>query len=219
MAVLISRGVVLSTSGMGIAAVVGIWALFFAIRDERDGSFKLKNILRKRNLIAIGILIVIFIVLAFTVPFLRRAITHIFVPSATGYTAITGHVRNALRLVSKMTPLQWVFGVADNSHNITSHIPGFIDPLYRHEIIGLILSYELYVKCTAKLKFPYNFIGVVILITSFFSAHTHSTVGMLNFLLILMCGFQDFNPQQRGIKPYVAFNSDEGLFTKIFKKK
>ena len=190
MAALISCGVVLSTSGMGIAAVMGIWSLFLLLRNEEDGSFSLKNVLRKRNLLLLLALLVVFALSVMFVPFIGRAVRRIFVPGNTGSTAITGRVRAALELISTLTPLQWFFGVADNTHGITFHIPGVLDILYRHGIIGLILSYEFYVKCLWKLRFSYKFVAAVILVTSFFSAHTHSTVGMLYYVLILFNGLQ-----------------------------
>lgn len=204
MALLISCGIFLSTSGMGIGAVMGIWALFLVSRNEKDGTFSLKNIFRKRNLIIIGIMAVVFILAVIYVPFVGRAVRRVFVPGKTGSTAITGRISEALGMVSTMTPLQWLFGVADNTHGIEFHIPGVLDVLYRHGVIGFVLSYELYVKCICKLSFPYKFIGVVVLITSLFSAHTHSTIGMLIFLLILMSGFQNFAPPQPGVQPYVT---------------
>ena len=201
MAALISCGMLLCTSGMGIAAVVGSWALFFLLRDK-EGTLSWKNMLQKRNLIALSVFAAVFIVAAFTVPPLRRAINRIFVPNKFGVTAISGRISEALKLVSDMTVDQWLTGVVDNTQSIEFHMPGFIDVLYRHGLLGLILSYELYVKCICKLSIPYKIIGGVILITSIFSAHTQSTTGMLYYVLILMNGFQKMEPQHAGVKPY-----------------
>ena len=188
-AILISCGIVLTTSAMGIAAVLGLWCLFFLLRDERDGSFKLKNILRKRNLIAVGTVVVVFVLMVIFVPFVRNAVSRIFY-TKTGVTAISGRIRSAMKLICSMTPIQWIFGVADNIHGITFNVPGSLGALYRHGLIGLVMSYDLYIKCVYKLELPYKLISLIIIVTSFFSAHTHSTVGMLYFLLLLMCGFQ-----------------------------
>ncbi len=201
---IISCGMLLSTSGMGIAAVVGIWALFLILFNEKDKSFDLKNAFRRRNLIAVAILVVLFILACIYVPFVRRAIQRIFVPGRSGSTAITGRIKRALKLVLSMPKKQWLFGAADNTHGISFHIPSMLDVLYRHGLIGFVLSYELYVKCIFKLNLSYKLIGVVIIITSFFSAHTHSTVGMLNFLLILLSGFQFLEPPYPKVMPYVA---------------
>lgn len=217
MAALISLGMVLSTSGMGIAAAGGIWALFLIFRDERDGTFRFKNILRKRNLIAIGILLVGAIGAVLFVPFLNDAVMRILVPGQTGSTAITGRLSKALELVSTMSPGQWFFGVADNTHGIEFHIPGFLDVLYRHGVIGMLLSYELFVHCLFKVKFSHKLVCLVILITSFFSAHTHSTVGMLYFLMVLVSGFADMEDSRWQIRAYQA-PSDKLLINRLCAK-
>ncbi len=217
MAVLISLGIVLSTSGMGIAAVFGTWVLFIAFYNEKDGNFDFKNILRKRNLIAISIIIVLFILAAIYVPFVRQAVKRIFVPGRFGKNAITGRISKALKLVGTMGPLQWIFGVADNTHGLNTHMPGMLDVFYRHGIIGLLLSYELYVKCIFKLGIAYKFLGAVILVTSIFSAHTHSTIGMLFLLIFLFNGFQDRNTKEvRSYSEINPKNKVERFIAKLF---
>lgn len=211
-ALLISLGVLLTTSGMGIAAIMGTWGLFLVFRDERDGSFHFKNILRKRNLIAIGLLITAFVGAVVLVPSIQQAVLRIFIPGATGKTAIDGRVDNALLLIKDMTPLQWVFGISDNTHGVSAHMPGAMDILYRHGLVGCLLSYELYTKLIIKLPVAYKLIGAVVLVTSLFSAHTHSTVGMLYYVLILMDGFHGVDEQKRSVRPYTEPHSGHFLY-------
>lgn len=218
MAAMISLGMVLTTSGMGIAAVGGIWALFLIFRDERDGSFRLANILRKRNLIALGILVLGFAGAMVCVPFVRSAVLRIFVPGSTGTTAIGGRVNRAFDLVMTMESWQWLYGMADNTHGLGIHMPGILDVLYRHGIIGTLLSYELYVKCTCKLPLAYKLMGAVILVTSLFSGHTHSLVGMLYFMLVLMSGFNYVDKERASICTYSTPTGDT-VFSHLFKKK
>lgn len=208
-ALFISVALALTTSGMGIAAVFGIWVLFIAIRDEKDGSFNLNNLFRRRNLVIIGVLVVIFVIAVFNVPFLKRAVLRIFVPGKSGSTAITGRIKKALSLILDMSPMQWLLGAEDVKQQISFNVPGIFDVIYRHGFVGFVLSYELYVKCIFKLSFAYKFIGIVVLITSLFSAHTHSTVGMLNFLLILMSGFECVDPPQPGVCHYDMLSSEK----------
>jgi len=190
-ALLITVGMMLTTSGMGVVAAVCAWALFAAIYDFKTGTFSLRNILRKRNLIAIGCVAVVLIVVVSTVPIIRGSFIRIVYNPSGGSTAIGGRINRALKLVAGFTPLQWIFGVADNTHGINFNIPGLVDALYRHGLIGLVLSYEFYVKGLLKLKLAYVLVAAVILVTSLFSAHTHSTVGMLNFVFILTAGYRE----------------------------
>lgn len=188
-ALLISLGMVLTTSGMGIAATVGAWVLYFALYDEKNHVFSVKNIFRKRNLILVGGVVVLFALAVAVVPSVRRTVVRIFA-TGTGVTAITGRISKALKGLQGMTFWQWIVGVEDTTHDISYNMPGLIAAIYRHGLIGMILSVELYTKSIYKLKLPYALVAAVILITSFFSAHTHSTVGFMYFSLILLSGYQ-----------------------------
>jgi hypothetical protein len=186
---LISLALLLSTSGMGIAALGGLWVLFFALRNEKDGSFHVKNLLRRRNLIALGIAMLALVVVTLTVPFVQRIVFRIFTTGQDSSTAIGGRVNKALELLEKMSMRQWINGVSDFTHGIKFNIPGVISVLYRHGLIGLVLAYEFYTKSLWKLKFPYALVAALVLVTSCFSAHTHSTIGMLYFMFILLAGY------------------------------
>ena len=186
-ALIITMGLVLCTSAMGIAAAAGVWGLFLLLQGK-DGSFSLKNVFRLRNiLLEMALLVVLGLAIAY-VPSVRRTVTRIFT-TKTGVTAISGRVSQAVALLPGMTLVQWVIGVMDTTHSITFNIPGFIAAIYRHGLIGLVLSYEFYVKSLFRLKLPYALISFIIIGLSFFSAHTHSTIGMLYYFLVLMNGF------------------------------
>lgn len=186
---LITLGMVLTTSGMGIAAAVCAWGLYLLLHDEKTGTFSSKNIFRKRNLIMLGILIALFVAAAVTVPPIRRAVARIF-STKTGVTAIGGRVSKALKSFEGMSVRQWIFGIADTIRDVEYNMPGALAAIYRHGLIGFFLSFELYTRSLFKQKLPYFLVSLVVLVTSLFSAHTHSTVGMLYFTFILMRGYQ-----------------------------
>ena len=195
----ITMGLILSTSGMGIAAAFGSWGLYLILRDEKTGTFSLRNIGRKRNLIMLACLMVMFVLAVIYVPTVRRTVSRIF-QSKTGVTAIGGRLNRAMETLGKMTSLQWIVGVEDTTHNISFNMPGLIASLYRHGLIGMVLSVGIYAKSLYRLKLPYAMTGAVILVTSMFSAHTHSTVGMLYYILILMYGFRTQRREESLIK-------------------
>lgn len=190
-AIALTWGLVLCTSGMGIAAAAGAWVLYFALYNEKTGTFSLKSIIRKRNLIAIVVLLVLLVAAVMYIPTVQRTVSRIF-KTGTGVTAISGRVSKALKGMESLTPLQWIIGVEDTTHGISYNMPGLIAAIYRHGLIGMVLSVSIYVQSIYKLKLPFALTGVVILVTSLFSAHTHSTIGMLYYSLILMWGFQEF---------------------------
>ena len=201
----VTAGLILSTSGMGIAVVVGAWGLFVALYNEETGTFQLKNVMRKRNKYCIGILLVLSVLACVFVPPVRRTVSRIFVASS-GSTAISGRVSKALGLLADFDTKAWICGMADTIKGISFNMPGFADVIYRHGIIGMILSYEFYVKSVFKLPFSYSITAMVIIVTSFFSAHTHSTVGMLYFVAMLMTGYVLTSRKEEGkeeVVPYV----------------
>ncbi|MBQ7321823.1 MAG: hypothetical protein IJW99_06980 [Clostridia bacterium] len=185
---IISVGLILCTSGMGIAVVLGAWGLFLVLYNEKDHSYSVKNVIRLRNIIMLILLVIAFLLAVKYVRPVRRTVLRLFT-TGTGATAITARISRALRGLEDLTPLQWIIGVEDTTHGISYNMPGLIAAIYRYGVIGMIMSLSLYARSIYDLKLPYALVGMIIVVTSFFSAHTHSTVGMLYFTLILMCGY------------------------------
>lgn len=192
---LITAGLVLSTSGMGIAAAGAGWALFFALWNEREDSIRLGNMFRKRNLIMMGTLVVGALLAIAFVPFLRSSVMRIFY-NPQGSTAIAGRTNRAMELVGSLRGMQWLFGAGDVT-NAKFNVPGFFSTFYRYGIIGLVLSYHFYVHCLLKLDAPWFFTSGLILVVSLFSAHTHGTFFMLYYVYVLMEGHETCTGQWR----------------------
>lgn len=189
LAILISLGMVLSTSGMGIAVVCAAWAMYFALFNEQTQKFTMKNVLRRHTKIVLICAAVAFaLVMIFITP-IRRSVVRIFFNPGKK-TAIGGRVASALAGLSALNVKQWILGVSDTIHGVSHNMPGMIAAIYRYGLIGMVLSMEFYVKSIWKLKMPFWVVAGVIVVTSFFSAHTHSTVGMMYYVLILMRGYQ-----------------------------
>lgn len=186
-AAIISLGMVLSTSGMGIGTTGVAWIVFFALWDAKTNSFSIKNILRVQNLVLLAILAAVVFFVYENVPTVQQAISRIFIKNGK-QTAISGRTAEAIKALKKMSPLQWAIGVKDTTHGYAHNMPGLIAAIYRHGLIGGILSMEFYTKSVYKLKLPYALTAVMILVVSMFSAHTHSTVGFMYMILILMRG-------------------------------
>ena len=187
-AIIISLGMILSTSGMGMAVVAGAWLLYFALYDEKTGTFAISNVLRRRNLVLMGSLVIVAFLAYLVVPSVQRTVNRIFA-TKSGTTAISGRIARALQGLEGMNVWQWIFGKQDNTHGTAYNVPGLIGALIRHGLIGMVLSVELYVVALFKDRLPYKLVAAIILVTSVFSAHTHSTVGMLYYMLILLSGY------------------------------
>ncbi len=190
-AIFISVGLILTTSGMGIAATGALWILYFIMKDDKDGSFSLKNIFRPRVIKIFAVFIVIGLLMVAFIPFVRVSVVRIFVPiTEGGSTAIGGRLNKALEFLGTMPSEDYLFGVSDKIKGADFNIPGIIEIFYKHGIIGTVLSYSIYIMGLFKAKLPNGVICLGVLATSLFSAHTHATVGMLNFVLLIMSGYE-----------------------------
>ncbi len=106
-----------------------------------------------------------------------------------GSTAVSGRIERALSLIRyKMSGSQYIIGVSDSVENVDFNLPGFFATMYKYGIIGTVLSYIFYLCCAVFAKGPYRWMGIIIVVTSFFSAHTHGTFYMLFYVLMLMDG-------------------------------
>ena len=104
--------------------------------------------------------------------------------------AISGRVTRSSDLLKTLGGGDLLVGVTNTLEGIEFNMSGFAATLYKFGIVGIILSYMFYVYCALRLEAPYNWIGRVILVVSFFSAHTHGTLFMLYYVMILLRGYE-----------------------------
>lgn len=187
LAILITCGIVLSTSGMGIFVVIGAWFVYFALRDKDSNTFRIENVFSKRNLTHVTIYMIFVAVLLYFVPFLRESIMRIFV-NDSGSTAIDGRTEIANQNIEKMSFIQKIFGSSDTTAHLKGNMPGYNATIYKYGIVGILLSYEFYIKSLFKLDISNFLISSIIFIVSFFSAHTHGTFFMIFYVMLLMNG-------------------------------
>ena len=190
-AILLTVGLFLTTSGMGIGVSCFAWILYLGFNSGKLNNIKLKNVFRIKNLIMLITFCVVFIVLCFTVPFFRDSIVRIFVGESGGSNAIEGRTAQGFNLIANLTGMKLLIGVTSTTAGIQFNMAGFVATLYKFGIIGTFLSYAFYVKNAICQKVPYKWIAVVIVFVSFFSAHTHGIFYMLYYVIILMMGYNE----------------------------
>lgn len=78
-ATILSVGLILSTSGMGIALVVGAWLLQFGFSNGKENLLCFKYLFSKKNILRCIAFVLAFVIIAFCLPFLRYSILRIFV--------------------------------------------------------------------------------------------------------------------------------------------
>ena len=188
---LLTVGLFLTTSGMGIGVSCFAWVLYLGFNSGKLNNIKLKNVFRIKNLIILIIFCDVFIVLCFTVPFFRDSIVRIFVGESGGSNAIEGRTAQGFNLIANLTGMKLLIGVTSTTAGIQFNMAGFVATLYKFGIIGTFLSYAFYVKNAICQKIPYKWIAAVIVFVSFFSAHTHGIFYMLYYVIILMMGYDE----------------------------
>lgn len=190
-ALLLTLGVVLSTSGIGIVCVVCIWLCYLAMYYDKRGDNKgsLKKLFSVRNILLVVSLIVLVVFLYFTVDAVTNTVNR-FLFAEEGTSAIDGRVAQAILLVKKLRGSDLVFGLTDDASDIIFNLPGFFATLYKKGIIGIVLSYWFYGQGVFKLKGAYFWMSVIMLILSFFTAHTHGTFYMTFYVLFLVEGYR-----------------------------
>ena len=103
---------------------------------------------------------------------------------------------------------QLLFGVTKDISNIEFNLSGYAATMYRYGLIGVILSYVVYVRGVIQLKRHFRIISMVILVISFFTAHTHGTYHLIYYVLIKIEGF---NVQKKGFSINKVKNSSKTI--------
>lgn len=182
MAMLITVGLFLSTSGMGIGFAIGCWVLYLVLYRNEGNNAKLKKLLTPKTImivIAVGVLLAI---LYFTLDFFRSSIDRVS-------SAIDGRTRGGIHLFKSLDGSSLWFGTSGNSLKVDVRLPGFFETIFKQGWVGVILSYTFYVTGLFKLKAQYFWMSFIIVLISFFTAHTHGTITRLYYVIILMDGY------------------------------
>lgn len=186
--VLLTIGMILSTSGMGIITAIGVWIIYFG---KKNGVFSLANFLLPKTILIVFIMVLGIVIMYFKIPFFQNSIMRIF-GSGHDYTnAIIGRVSSGKNLISQIRGTQLLVGVEDHLTGIEFNMSGFNATMYQFGIIGIILSYIFYIKGIFRLKGAYTLISIIIIVLSFFSSHTHSTMFMIYSTFIFVDGYQN----------------------------
>lgn len=189
-AVLISCGLLLSTSGFGIVLVFAVWGAYMVLyRNETEIGPVLLKLLTPRSIIALIGVMTILVVSYFTVPIVQGTITRIFDSQTGTSVAVSGRVRLANDLIGDLSGIEILIGTTSRQEGFDFNVAGFHATLYKWGIIGVLLSYIYYGRGLFRLKGAYFFISAIIIVISFFSAHTHGTFYMLFYCLFIMNGY------------------------------
>lgn len=188
--ILLTVGMILTTSGMGIITAVGMWIIFLGKQGENN-KFSLVRFFNPKIMLLIIIGVVTAFVLYSKVPFVHNSVVRIF-SSGTDYTnAISGRVASGNKLVRGLSGMQRIIGVKDDLSGIDFNMSGFNSTMYQYGIIGTVISYVFYLSGVFKLKSSFVWISIVTIVLSFFSAHTHTMFFMIYCTFVLVEGYNE----------------------------
>lgn len=184
--ILLSIGVVLTTSGMGLMTVAFAWAVYYALTSGKVNKLSPKNLLKPRNFMIFCIFVVVAMLLVICVPTVRESFMRIIDFSNKG--AIAGRTRLSLQLITSLGIMEWVIGVTNTLEGIEFNMPGFLATVYKFGLVGVFLSYTVYVYGILKCKNAFFWISVFVVGISFFSAQTHGTFYMMYYTFVILYG-------------------------------
>lgn len=192
LAALISVGLLLSTSGMGLALVFGAWAFRFCFLGEDDELHFGTPFASWEAFGKSALKIVILAAVLFAFPFVRDAAARIIVPGYTGTNAIEGR-SHSWALLRQISLSDCWFGFLSSAGALEEQVSfnAFVLTLALHGIIALVLSYIFYIRSAIVLKRPYRFIAIIVLAISVFTVHTHGTFFMLYYTAVLLQGYDE----------------------------
>lgn len=189
-AALITFGLVLSTSGMGIVIAAGLWGIFIVLyhtKRNRKNVASIKTLLSARTAALLLAAVVLAVIMYLGVPAVRRTANRLVQKNSSGQIlVISGRNSLANGLIEDMAGTDLVLGLSEDTSDFRFNIPGYHATMYKYGLIGIVLSYLFYVQFLFRTKGAGFWISAIILVLSFFTAHTHGTFFLLEYTLFLM---------------------------------
>lgn len=194
-ALFISVGVLLSTSGMGIAVVMGCWIaflIFYIYQKGEERRLRLLDLLKVRSQGILLLLVVLFFIAFFTVPFFRNSVMRIFVAeSGSNYSAIQGRTTTGIRSLSMLKGIRLLIGFGDIYDISNWNMTAFFFVTFRFGLIGTIIFYSFYLYSLRHLKKEESFwMTVVFILLSVFTVHMFGAYFKMYYTMLILYGYE-----------------------------
>ena len=176
---------------MGIGCVVALWTIYFILKNN---NYDIKGILKKlitvRTVLVVVAVLVVLILAYMFVPVFHASMARIF-EASENQSAIDGRVRLASNFAKRISGRAYYFGTKGITNDLEFNLSGYYATFFKWGVVGLILTYWYYIQGIFKLHGVYFWISLIIVIISYFTAHTHGTFYMLYFMVFLMNGYYE----------------------------
>lgn len=189
-AIIISLGVIMSTSGIGIFFVAGVWLLYLVrYYGLRAGRRRKLGALNKTAVVLLVVLMFLAIILYFSVDFLQSAINRVFINSEGGITAIGGRTSTGIRLLGMMSGAGYLVGEGTSLDISNWNVSGFFYVTFQYGLIGCLLLNLFYIESLFKVKNGYFWLSVLVMALSPFTVHTFAAFYRMYYVCCIMGGY------------------------------
>ena len=192
-ALFISLGVLLSTSGMGIGALVFCWGTylgFFYGQKGKARTIHLRNLLNTRSIFLIVAMLILLIVLYLGVPFVRQSVQRIFFAGGnSSLTAIEGRTITGRRSLTMLQGMRNLIGFGDIYDISNWNMAAFFFVTFRFGWIGTVLFYSFYVYSAFKIRREAQMMTIIFLMLSFFTVHMFGAYYKMYYTMIILNGY------------------------------
>ena len=197
-AIIITLGILLSTSGLGIGVVTLLWSvygLFYFDKNIEHKKIKLRDIFQPRSIIFVSIFFIIFVVLYSTVGVFRSSVNHIFI-GTDGKSAIQGRTTTGIRSLQMLSGRNLLIGMGDAMSIADWTMPGFFYNMFKYGLVGCLLSYIFYFKSLFILRRGHFWLTVIVIIFSFFTVHTFAAFYRMYYIIMILHGYKMYSPKK-----------------------
>lgn len=165
-AVLISIGIVASTSGMGIMLTLGLWGLFLFYNSFGAGKIKKKWVCL---LVTVVLGMIIVYILS---PQLQYSVQRIFTRMGGHTSAIQGRLGGGQYYISLLEKSEMLLGTGDSGAELTIYMSGIYHLIYTDGIICLVLFMLMFAVQAIRRKGFDRIMPCILIVMTVFSDTT-----------------------------------------------
>jgi hypothetical protein len=192
-ALFVSVGVFLSTSGMGIGVVAACWGLyllFFYGQKGKARTMKLSRLLDPRSVALFAVLLVVIVGLYAFVPVFRKSVSRIFnLQGMYKTSAIAGRTSTGMRSLKMLDGIQILVGVGDKYDISDWNMAAFFFVTFKFGALGAVLFYSFYIYSLFKLRREAQILAFIFLPLSFFTVHMFGAYYKMFYTMIMLYGY------------------------------
>lgn len=201
-ALFVSIGVLLSTSGMGIGALVFCWGIYLGFFYGQKGkacTIKLSKLFNVRSILLVAALLLLLVALYLGVPFVRQSVQRIFVAGGnSSITAIEGRTLTGKKSLTMLQGVRRFVGFGDIYDISDWNMAAFYFVTFRFGWIGTALFYSFYVHSVFKLRREAQLMTILFLILSFFTVHMFGAYYKMYYTMVMLYGYVQLRQEKRG---------------------